>query len=241
MPHVRVETITAPDGSTFSAHVAVPDGGHGPGVLLIQEIFGVNEYVRDVANRLAHLGYVVLAPDVFWRVEAGVDIDSSNQANIAAAMAIAAQWDAELGLADLAASFEHLRALPEVHGPVGVVGFCFGGTQAFRLASTVDANCVVSYYGSGIASMLDGLDALRCPIMLHFGDSDPYIPNEQVDTIRHAVAGHHNVIVHVHPGGQHAFDNRFAPHFSQPAIAASAWMETSSFLFMHLGGPGSGA
>ena len=121
----------------------------------------MNDYVRDVADRLAHLGYVTLAPDVFWRVQPGVDL-------------------------------------------------------------------------------LDGLDTLTCPVMFHFGDADPYLPNEHVDAIRQAMAGRHNATIHVHAGGRHAFDNGFAPHFSQPEIAARAWMETSSFLYMHLGGPGSG-
>jgi carboxymethylenebutenolidase len=240
MPTTRTETITAADGGRFEAHLALPDAGHGPGVLLIQEIFGVNEYVRDVADRLARLGYVALAPDVFWRVEPGVDL-APVMDNLAPAMEIVAKWDPEAGLADLAAGFEHLRHLPEVRGPVGVVGFCFGGTQAFRLAKAQDPAAAVCYYGSGIGALLDDLDSLTCPVMLHFGDDDPYIPDDEVTAVRQALGARHNVTIHVHQGGGHAFDDRFAPHFSQPEIAARAWMETSSFLFLHLGGPGSGA
>jgi carboxymethylenebutenolidase len=237
----RSETITAPDGGAFTAHVSLPDGGHGPGVLVIQEIFGVNEYIRDVCDRLANAGYVALAPDVFWRIQPGAQFDSSNQENIGPAVEFAGRYDPESGLSDLGAALAHLRSLGEVQGPVGVIGFCFGGTQAFRVAKHLDPTCAVSYYGSGTAQLLDDLDELTCPLMFHFGDNDPYLPMSDVDTIKAATAGRHNVIVHVHRGAGHAFDNRFAPHFSHPDSAAAAWQETLSFLFLHLGGPGRGA
>lgn len=237
----RTETITAADDGTFTGHVAIPAGGHGPGVLVIQEIFGVNAYIRDVCERLAAAGYVALAPDVFWRVQPNVEFDSSDQATIAPAMEVTGRWDAETGLADLGSALEHLRTLPEVRGPVGVIGFCFGGTQTFRVAAAFTPACAVSYYGSGTASLLDQLDQVTCPVLFHFGDSDPYLPNSDVDAIKAAVADRHEIAVHVHAGGGHAFDNHFAPHFSQPQIAVRAWTETLTFLFAHLGGPGVGA
>ena len=241
MSVTRTEQIAAADGGTFSGHLALPTAGHGPGVLLIQEIFGVNAYVRAVADRLAGLGYVALAPDVFWRVEEGVDIDSSDPTSIEPAIAIASKWDAELGLDDLGRALQHLGGLDEVTGAVGVIGFCFGGTQTYRVATAFDPACAVSYYGSGIAELLDDVEQLTCPIMFHFGDNDPYIPRDQVDAIKAATADRHNVVMHVHRGGNHAFDNHLAPHFSQPDLAAVAWTETASFLYLHLGGPGLGA
>ena len=241
MERVRVESIESQDGGQFDGHVVLPAMGHGPGVLLIGEIFGVNEYVKDVAERLALLGYVVLAPDVFWRQQPGFQLDSSDPANIEPAAAVAGTWDPELGLTDLAAALLHLEGLPEVTGAIGVVGFCFGGTQAFRLARLLNPSCVVSYYGSGVFDMLYDLHEISCPTMLHFGDEDPFIPIEKVNAIRTAVDHNHHVVLHVHEGGGHAFDNSFAPHFSQPEIASKAWIETASFLYMHLGGPGIGA
>lgn len=241
MVTTRTESISAPDGGRFDAHLALPESGHGPGILVIQEIFGVNAYIRDVARRLADLGYVALAPDVFWRQEPGIEFDSADQANLEPAIAVAGKWDPESGLADLSAAFEHLSGLEQVTGPAGVIGFCFGGTQAFRLAQAASPACAVSYYGSGVPDHLDELHEIACPTLLHFGDNDPFIPNENVDAVKAAVADNHHVQLEVHAGGGHAFDNSFAPHFSQPEIAQKAWTETASFLYMHLGGPGIGA
>ncbi len=236
----RSETITAPDGGTFAGHVAVPASGHGPGVLVIQEIFGVNAYIRDVCDRLAAAGYVALAPDVFWRVQPGFELDSSDQATIAPAIEVTGQWDGEVGLGDLGAALAHLRRLPETQGGTGVIGFCFGGTQTFRVAAAFDPTCAVAYYGSGTAGLLDQLDSITCPLLFHFGDNDPYLPNADVDAIKAATASRNDIAVHVHAGGGHAFDNHFAPHFSQPRIAVRAWTETLAFLFAHLGAMGRG-
>lgn len=241
METTRTDVISTADGATFNGHLALPASGHGAGVLLIQEIFGVNAYIRDVASRLAGLGYVTLAPDLFWRIQPGVDIDSSDPANIEPAIGIAGQWDPELGLGDLGAALQHLHDLDEVTGAVAVVGFCFGGTQAFRIAKELEPACAVGYYGSGIADMLDDLHDITCPTMLHFGGQDDFIPNEQVDAVKAAAADNHHLVIHVHEGAGHAFDNHLAPHFSQPEAAAAAWTETASFLYMHLGGPGIGA
>jgi carboxymethylenebutenolidase len=237
----RTESIEATDGGRFDAHVVLPVAGHGAGLLLISEIFGVNDYIRDVAHRLAGLGHVVLTPEVFWRHQPGYEIDSSDPSNVAPAAEVAGAWDPTLGLADLGAAFRHLESLPEVTGATGVIGFCFGGTQAFRLAIEANPSCAVAYYGSGIPAMLDDLHNITCPTLLHFGDQDPYIPAEGLDALRSAIADNHHVELHIHRGGGHAFDNSSAPHFSQPDIAREAWSETASFLFMHLGGPGIGA
>ncbi len=241
MERTRTESIESADGGRFDAHVVLPIEGHGAGLLLISEIFGVNDYVRSVADRLAGLGHVVLAPEVFWRHQRGYEMDSADPSNIEPAAAVAGTWDPDLGLSDLGAALGHLEGLPEVTGPTGVIGFCFGGTQAFRVAMHLHPSCAVAYYGSGIPDMLDDLQNITCPTVLHFGDQDPYISTEGLDAVRAAVADNHHVELHIHRGGGHAFDNSFAPHFSQPDIAGEAWTETASFLFIHLGGPGIGA
>jgi carboxymethylenebutenolidase len=237
----RRETISTGDSGELTGYLAVPAAGHGPGVLVIQEIFGVNAYIRDVCDRLAAVGYVALAPDLFWRIQPNVEFDSSDQATIEPAAQLAGQYDPVAGLGDLGDALQHLRSLEETQGATGVIGFCFGGTQAYRVAAHLDPTCVVSYYGSGTADLLGDLDKVSCPIMFHFGDSDPYLPMTDVDKIKTAVADRHDIVVHVHEGGGHAFDNRFAPHFSQPEIAAAAWTETLTFLYTHIGGPGRGA
>jgi len=234
MTTTRTDTITAADGGTFAGHVAVPAAGRGPGLVLVQEIFGVNRYIRDVADRLAALGYVVLAPDMFWRVEPGVAIDGTDDAALGQAMGYVGRFDGPAGLADLAAAVGHLQALPECSGDVGVIGFCFGGTFAYLAAAHLDPVVAVSYYGSGVAGNLDLLDRVACPILFHFGDADPYLPNADVDRLRAASAGMGNVEILVQAGSGHAFDNSFNPNFSDPPAAAAAWERTVAFLGRHL-------
>lgn len=230
----RTETITTPDGE-FAAHLALPAAGQGPGLVLVQEIFGVNEYIRDVARRLAGLGYVTLAPDMFWRIEPGVAIDGGGEEALTRAMGYAGRFDLEPGLADLGATLDHLRSLPEVQGRCGIIGFCFGGTAAFVGAAHLDPDCAVSYYGSGVAGAIDLIGRVTCPILFHFGGADPYLPPADIETIDAAATGRDNVEIVVQPDAGHAFDNGFNPMFSNPPAADAAWARTASFLAEHLG------
>jgi carboxymethylenebutenolidase len=236
MVATRTETITADDGVSFGAHLALPDRGSGPGVLVIQEIFGVNSYIQHACTRLASLGYVALAPDVYHRQGAGFAIDRTGPEAVGEGIARASSHDAVRGLGDLGASLSHLRGLAEVGGAkVGVMGFCFGGLMTYLVAKNFDPDAAVSYYGSNIANMLDGVaEAVTCPILFHFGDNDPFLPNSDVDRIREATAAMPNVTVRQYWMGGHAFDNAFAA-FYQPYQANEAWGHTTAFLAGHLG------
>lgn len=233
MPTTRTETVTLHDGE-MSAHLAVPDAGTGPGVLLIQEIGGVNGYIKDVAERLADLGYVVLAPDVFWRVQPGFAVEVFNETTLGQAMGVVGRLDGEKVLADLGEALEALRELPEVIGGVGVVGFCFGGTYAFLMAAEYEPDVVVSYYGSGVAGAIDRADEIQCPVLFHFGGQDPYLPVADIEAIRAATSGLPHVDVLVQPDAGHAFDNHASEMFHDPVAAASAWTRTTAFLAEHL-------
>lgn len=233
MPTTRTETITLHDGE-MGAHLAVPDAGTGPGILLIQEIGGVNAYIRDVAERLADLGYVVMAPDVFWRVQPGFAVDVFNETTLGQAMGVVGQVDGAVALADLGEALEALRELPEVLGPVGVVGFCFGGTYAYLLAAEYEPDAVVSYYGSGVAGEIGRVDQVECPLLFHFGGQDPYLPSDDVEAIRAAVAQRTDIEVLVQPDAGHAFDNHASEMFHDPDAAAAAWTRTVAFLAEHL-------
>ncbi len=227
----RIHPITAADGGTFDGDLVVPDGGRGPGILLLQEIFGVNAYIRDVAERLALLGYVVMMPDVFWRIERRVSLhhdESSMEAAFGYMGRFRPLWDT--GLADLDAAMAALRALPEVDGKAGVLGFCLGGRLAFSVAARTGPDTAVCYYGSGIADVLDEGERISCPLLMHFGSADQYIPMEQVSAIVHRLAPRPNVEIVVHEGAGHAFDNHLAPMFHQPEPARAAWEQTVDFL-----------
>ncbi len=234
MPNTRTEQI-AP---SYKATIVVPDDANGSGVVLYQEIFGVNEFVLAKATALADLGYVVLCPDVFWRVQPGAAF-GSDEAAMQEAFGVAQRYSSEVAdadkLDDLTSAVGHLRALPEVTGKVAAMGYCLGGTLAYRTAANVDVDACVSYYGSGVADLLAAGDRPACPTIFHFGGQDPYLPQEQVEAVRAGFAGRDDVEIHVQPGAGHAFENFVAPQFSNPDAAAVSWPLTVEFLATRLG------
>lgn len=231
----RSETIHAADG-TFAGHLVVPDSGSGPGLVVLQEIFGVNTYIRSVCDRVAALGYVALAPDMFWRQEPDFVVEpSEGEDGMNAAFARMGAFDWSHAAADLGAAVEHLAGLPECDGRVGVMGFCFGGTLTFHAAADLDPVCAVSYYGSGVAEALDAKAAsVACPVLFQFGDDDPFLPNADVDAVRAALGDRPDIEIEVQAGAGHAFDNHTSPVFSNPDAASAAWSVTEAFLARHL-------
>jgi carboxymethylenebutenolidase len=228
----RVESVEVPGGS-FDLPVWLPDGGSGPGLLLIQEIFGISDYIRDVADDLAGLGYVVAAPDLFWRIEPGFDAKHDPD-GLARSLEMGQRFDVEQGVADSVAALNHLRELPEVEGGIGVIGFCLGGTVAYFVAGQTEVAALVSYYGSGVQDSLEILDQITAPVQFQYGGSDAYIPRDQVARVEAAAAGKPNVEVHVEEDAGHAFHNRKNPMFHMPEPAARAWQRTEEFLQRHL-------
>lgn len=231
----RSERITTPDGD-LDAHVAIPDSGSGPGILLIQEIFGVNDYVKDVARRLAELGYVVLAPDLYWRTQPGLTL-GHDEDGLERAFAAMGELDMAAAVQDSIVALQALRALAEVAaagGRAGVLGFCLGGSLAYQVAAHADPDVAVVYYGSQIPGALDVASQISCPMIMHWGADDPYTPPEQLDAVAAMAAARESIELHVQEGAGHAFDNSFAPMFSNPPAAARAWGLTSAFLAREL-------
>lgn len=232
MPTSRTDEVTVDDGR-FDLHVWLPEAGQGPGLVLVQEIFGVGEYIRAVGERLAALGYVVGAPDMFWRQQRNWQ-PLNTEEGMADSLRIASQIDPQQAVGDVLASLERLGQLDEVTGTPAVIGFCFGGTMSWAAAIHGQPALAVSYYGSGVPSMLDELDSIMCPVLLHFGGNDAFIPAEGVQQVERAVAGRADIEIHVHQGAGHAFDNFTSSMFSQPQPAAEAWAQTTAFLSRHL-------
>jgi hypothetical protein len=141
-----------------------------------------------VGERLATLGYVVGAPDVFWRIQPNWESDHTPE-GVEASLGMIPKFDFPQGVADCVAALHALEGLPEVQGGAGVVGFCLGGTLGYLTAAVAGPACCVSYYGSGIAGMLDQLDNIECPVLFHFGDADVYIPGDQISAIEAAIEG----------------------------------------------------
>jgi carboxymethylenebutenolidase len=225
--------VPAPDGDAFDAHVALPDSSKGPGILLFHEALGTTDYLRSVADRLATIGYVVVAPDVFWRIERNVELDHDD-AGLARAGEILGRFDAEAGVRDMVDGLAMLAEQPEVNSPVGVMGHCFGGLIAYLTACAAEPACLVSYYGVGIDGALDRADSLTCPSLFHFGTDDLFVPLDTVDGLRDALAVKPNVSFETYDGAGHAFENPHAPWYDAGA-ATRAWDGTVAFLAENLG------
>jgi carboxymethylenebutenolidase len=231
----RYESVSVGDDQ-FEAYCAIPESGSGPGVLLFQEVFGINDNIREIADRLAGAGYVTLAPDMFWRIERR--FERKDESGLGDAFAIVQKLDFEKAAEDIEATHAHLVGMPECTGKVGAVGFCLGGALAFMAAtrSRVDGHGIdaaVCYYGSAINDMLGLVGAMECPSMYHYGSLDAYITAEMIDQVEAAVQGRPGVEFHRYAAG-HAFSNWDAPSMYNEAAAAEAWIRSQDFLARHL-------
>lgn len=229
-------TISAPDG-TFDAYCVLPGRGEGPGILLFQEIFGVNDNMRTIAERLAAEGFVVLVPDMFWRIERR--FERQDESGMADAFAVVGKFDFGAAVGDIQAAHAHLLAMPECTGTVGVVGFCLGGGLAFAAAtmSRVDGHgpdAAVCYYGSPINGLLGQVGNLDCPTVFHYGKNDSFIAEDKIAEVATAVRDREDVEVHLYDAG-HAFSNWDAPSMYNQAAADLAWARTLAFFAQHLG------
>ncbi|MEU8038325.1 dienelactone hydrolase family protein [Streptosporangium sp. NPDC049078] len=229
---VRTETVTVADGS-FDLHLWLPPSGRGPVILLVQEIYGVGPYIRKVAEDLAALGYVVGAPDLFWRIRPNW-VSGHDDAGTALSVEMVSTFDVPQGVADSAVALTHLRELPEAEGGAGVVGFCLGGSIGYLLAATVEVDAVLSFYGSAVPDASGMLEKITCPLLLVFGGSDPYIPRERVAVVEEAASGRPNVRVYVAEEAGHAFHNHEAPQFYDREAARAAWDQAVHFLGRNL-------
>lgn len=213
-------------------HMWTPETPPHSAILLIQEIFGVGPYIRSVAERLAEAGYLVGAPDIFWRFAPNWESDHT-EAGLGASMEKVQQLDFPKAIGDCVTALEHLRTQPDIIAAPAVMGFCLGGTLAWGVAANGDPSCCVSYYGSGVPSMLGMIDQVSCPTLLHFGNNDPFIPNEGVDQVGAAIAGRPGFELNVETAG-HAFDNHESEMFYNEGAANAAWAKTMAFLATHL-------
>jgi carboxymethylenebutenolidase len=227
-------TIRAADGGSFSGYLATPKSGKGPGILVIQEIFGVNKVMRDIADGFAAQGYAALCPDLFWRQEPGIQITDKTEAEWARAFQLYQGFDEAKGVDDLKATLAHLRTLPACTGKVGAVGYCLGGKLAYLMATRSDAECSVGYYGVGIDKALGEAGKIARPLMLHIAEQDQFCPPEAQQAIKAALGRNPNVTIHSYPGVDHAFARSGGEHYDK-AAAESANKRAAEFFKQHLG------
>jgi carboxymethylenebutenolidase len=208
-------TIKATDGSgEFAAYVAEPKAkpaGVPVGVVVvIQEIFGVNQAMRDIADWIADLGFIAVAPDLFWRIEPGIDITDKSDAEWKRAFELFQAFDQVKGIEDLKATVAASRTLRGTNGAgsngkVATIGYCLGGRLAFMMAEQSDADANISYYGVGLDGLLGELPKVAKPLLVHIADKDAFFPPEGRAAVVQATRGHPHVTSHVYPNADHAF------------------------------------
>ena len=220
------ESINIPTTRTqcIGAWVARPKGAPKGGIVVVQEIFGVNEHMRNVTNRFAEHGYVAIAPAFFDHVEAGVEL-GYDEAGFKRGRELIGEISFETALEDVASAAEAIKSA----GRIGCVGYCWGGTVAYLAAARL-AMPSVSYYGARNVKFLD--EKPKAPVQFHFGENDSSIPREAVEAHREALPGYD---VFTYPAG-HAFDRAVDPHAYDAASSKLAFERTLAFFDKHLGG-----
>jgi carboxymethylenebutenolidase len=218
----EMQTIRTPDGE-FGAYVARPGAAKAPAIVVIQEIFGVNAVMRAIADDFAAEGYLAVCPDLFWRIEPGIDITDHSEAEWKKAFELYNAFDVDLGVKDIAAAIAHARQDPVCSGKVGSVGFCLGGLLAFLSATRTDVDAAVGYYGVGIEKHLAETDMLNDPLLLHIAEEDQFVPKEAQALIIASLKNHPQVELFTYPGRDHAFARMGGEHYdaADAALAKS--------------------
>ena len=228
-------TIKSFDGGEFAAYEALPAGGYGPGIVVLQEIFGVNQYLRGICDWYAAHGFVAICPDLFWRQERGVELTESD-ADWQKAFQLYQGLDETKAVEDSAATVDFLRRHPACDGRVGAVGFCLGGNLAWLLSVRFKPDCAVGYYGVSIEKSLNEAGDLTTPLMLHIAGKDEHCPPEAQKQIHAALDSHPLVTIYDYPQSEHAF-GRPGRHYD-PKATELAHLRSLEFFVRHLAGQG---
>jgi carboxymethylenebutenolidase len=225
-------SVSTPEGA-FNAYLARPAAEKAPAVVVIQEIFGVNAVMRAVADRLAAAGYLAVCPDLFWRIEPGVDITDQSEAEWKKAFALMTAFDIDKGMEDIQATITTARGLPGCSGKVGAVGYCLGGRLAYLAATRTDVDASVGYYGVTIENYLGEAAKIAKPLMLHIAEEDQFVPKAAQAQVMGALSGLSHVKLYTYPGRDHAFARPGGAHYDA-GDAALADARTLDFFKAHL-------
>jgi carboxymethylenebutenolidase len=212
--------VPATDGSgSFDALVIEPAGKPAGAVVVIQEIFGVNDAMRATAADIAALGFFAIVPDLFWRLQPGVDLTDKTEAEWQQAFGFMNRFDQDTGVEDLKATLKRARTLPGANGRAATIGYCLGGRLAFMMATRSDADLNISYYGVGIDGLLNELPQVTRPLLVHIAANDQFVPPEAQAKVVAAAHEHPHVQAYVYPNADHAFARVNGTHFQ--ALAAT--------------------
>jgi len=223
----------AAETGAFKAFVAAPQASPRGAVVVIQEIFGVNEGVRGKCDWLAREGYLAIAPDLFWRLEPGVELTDKTEGEWKRAFDLMNRFNADTGVADIQRTIDHARAKVGAT-KVGAVGYCLGGLLAYLTACRTNADAAVGYYGVSIDQKLSEAANLSTPLMLHIAGKDQFVKKPAQEAIVAGLEPKANVSIHIYPEQDHAFTRVGGAHFDAHA-AELADARTVAFFRQHLG------
>lgn len=229
----RFVSISAADGGAFRAFVALPPRTPAPALVMQHTMFGVNPMFREICQAYAAEGYVVVAPDLFWRLGKDIELDYREE-SYEIGHGLMRKIDKVKAIEDVAATLRATRAMPEVRGRIAAVGYCMGGTLAYLAAARTDVDMAVSYYAIDMEDHFDELGGISAPLVVHLGDRDPYVKPGAFELIRRTLAARPNVAFHAYPGIGHGFASRGSRNFNQ-AAAQLAWDRSMAALRRTLG------
>ena len=225
-------TISGPDGA-FEAYVARPSAEPAPVVVVIQEIFGINDDMKATCHELAASGYIAVCPDLFWRQEPGLSLSHWTEAEWKKGLELYSAFDFDKGVEDIGQTIGAARALPGSTGKVGVMGYCLGGLMTFLAAARIGANAAVEYYGGGTENYVAEVADIKTPLIIHLGEEDEFISHDAQARIKAAVADNPNIELFSYPGCSHAFARHSGTRYDAEA-ATLANGRTWAFFDRHL-------
>ena len=215
MATTEIETLDH-DGR-FNAYLAEPEGTPRGAVVVIQEIFGVNEGIRRKCDHWASLGYIGVAPDLFWRLEPGVELDPDVPEQFQQALGLMQRLDQDKAIADIEAVIRNARARLPQGGRIGCVGYCLGGRLAFMTSARTDIDASVGYYGVGLEGLMGEKHAIARPLMLHIAGADHFVTPDKQALIHKGLDDHPKVTIHDYPGEDHGFAAEMGKRRSEEA------------------------
>lgn len=232
MPMVQVQTLD--ETGSFNAYLAEPREKPRAAIVIIQEIFGVNPGIRQKCDKWAEAGYLAMAPDLFWRLEPGVELDPDVEPEFKQALELMGKFDQDQGVQDIEATIDAARQRFGNGGKVGCVGYCLGGRLAFMTSARADVDASVGYYAVALDSILGEAQAIERPLMLHIAGDDGFVPKETQRKMHDALDPHPQVTLHDYPGEDHGFATELGNRRSEEA-ATLADGRTADFFARHIG------
>lgn len=229
MQTTEMMAIRTADGGTMNCYVAKADREPGPAVIVIQEIFGITDWLKSTADWLASAGFTAVVPDLFWRMEPGLNLNDRDPEQMQKAFKLFGEFDQAKGVSDLKDVVAHLRDHRSINGKIGCIGYCLGGLLAYYMACRSDVQASVSYYGVSIDEHLDEAKNIKAPLLMHIAGGDTYVTPDKQQKIKNALDSNPNVSIHIYPELGHAFGRVGGEHYNKEA-ADLANSRTEQFL-----------